>query len=193
MLTILKGFTGLWSARATKLVVIALCIGGLYWYVTSLKEQIELQQVDIDAKEQQLLDKRAEIVSLKVSIEQANDATQMALMEIEAREDLAAQRLTMITTLRDQLSEFKNNLNELERVNEQVKHWANEPVPVAIVGLLNNARGTAQNGTSIEGSESTATSTADSRLLVAYGRRPHERRLSYSNRHALPIIEYLQF
>ncbi|GEA08502.1 hypothetical protein KUL42_32630 [Alteromonas sp. KUL42] len=193
MLTILKGFTGLWSARVTKLVLVVLSIGALYWYVSSLNEQIELQQVDIDAKEQQLIDKRAEIVSLKIGIHQANNATQVALTEIETREELAAQRLRVITTLREQLSDFETNLDKLEQADEQVKRWANEPVPVAVIGLLNNARDTDQNNTSYKGSKSITSSPADAGLFAAYNRRSNERRHGVVNRKALSVTEHVQF
>ncbi|MCH2057896.1 MAG: hypothetical protein MK214_15045 [Thalassotalea sp.] len=191
MFSTLSGFTGLWSAPATKYLVGAVVVGGAWLYVSSLNNQIEQQQLEIDNKAQQLMAKQAEITSLTVSVEQANHATQAALLEIQSREVLAAQRLTKIAELRDQLTQFELNLTELEHTDEQVKSWADEPVPVAVIRLLNNARD--QDSDRGTDTESTATTTAHAGLHIAYRGCEYQPRLSAVDWQALSVYQSVQF
>ena len=160
MLSILSGITGLWSAPVTKYVVVATLAGSAWLYTTKLANEIESQQLVIDSKNKQLTTKQAEINMLSLSIEQANKATQAALLEIESRELIAEQRLTMLTTLRHQLTQFEQELTVLEHNNEHVKDWANEPIPTAVIGLLINTRDKHSNSGSSTETQATRTVNA---------------------------------
>lgn len=191
MFSTLSGITGLWSAPVTKFIVSAVLVGGLYVYVSDLSGQIDKQHLVIKNKEQQLTAKQAEITALTVSVEQANNATQAALLEIQSRELLAAQRLTMIAELQDQLTQFELNLKELEHTDEQVKSWSNEPVPVAVIRLLNNTRD--QDSHSNTGAEVTATTAAHAGLYVASNGCADQSGLSVVNWQTVSVTQHLQF
>lgn len=191
MLGTLGGFTGLWSAPATKYIVGAAIAGAAWLYVSGLNDQIEKQQLMLENKTQQLISKQAEVVSLTASVEQANNATKIALLEIENREQLAAQRLNKIAELRDQLTNFEQSLNELEQTDAQVKSWADEPVPDAVIRLLDNARN--QNSNDSSGEEDQTTSAVNAGLSVARVKRTRQSRFNQTDWQVVPVYSHLQF
>ena len=188
----LSGIIGLWSAPVTKCIVSAVLIGvfGLYIYI--LKSDIEQQQLIIANKNQKLITQQAEITSLSESVVQANNATNAALLEIESREQLAAQRLSMISQLRNELSQFEQSLMALEQTNEHVKSWADEFVPVAIISLLNNAANS-QNSNSNSGEENKSTTAVNTELFGTRHERGYEQRLSHVNWPIVSVNQSLQF
>lgn len=140
MFNTLSAITGLWSARATKVVLCALVFLGVYVYVSSLRGEIDNQRLTIANKDHQIAAKQLQINSLTIGIEQANKATESALKEVRERERLSLKRIGEISALRDKLSDAELTLFTLEQSDEHVKSWADEPIPDGIVRLLNNVR-----------------------------------------------------
>jgi hypothetical protein len=191
MLSILSGITGLWSAPVTKYVVVATLAGSAWLYTYNLNNTIENQQLVIMSKNQQLISKGVEVAQLTLSVEQANNEIKLALLEIESRELLASQRLAMLNDLRSQLTQFEHDLTVLEHTNEQVKDWANEPIPDVVIGLLINARD--KNSNIDSGAEGEATTTINTALSYSRDAVSYQPRLNQTHWKTLSINKRVQF
>lgn len=184
MLSILSGFTSLWSLPVIKYIALAVVAGGGYLYINHLNNTIDNQQLQIANKDHQ-------IINLTQSVDDANKATQAALKEIENRERLAAERLLTINKLNRQVNQFDNDFNRLEQTNETVKDWASQSVPSSIVELLIKARN--QNSHSNKSKKNITAPAAYSRLSDPAGRTKNKSGLGKTHQQIISVNQSVQF
>nr|WP_188708207.1 hypothetical protein [Neiella marina] len=162
-------------------------------YISVLNNQIEALQLSNQNKEQLIASQGNEIDWLNDSIALANHATKAALYEVEQRELIAQQRLTKITQLNSQLSQFKLKLNALEHTDEHVQSWATEPVPAAVVSLLNHTRANSEDSNRGASAEATATTTTHASLSYASHDSDYQPRLGDPDWRAISSARNLRF
>lgn len=107
--------------KETALFLVMLAVGGMVWYVTELRSDLVTARSDLETASKTAA-ARADTIARLQKTQRRNDLARMRLDKEQA-------------AIRSQLTSREDLIRTLQNDNEEMRAWADRPLPAAVIGL----------------------------------------------------------